>query len=304
MPIASFNRAHHRAVIALRDVSFASFNLSRFHWQPCQQTESLDRPCPRYVYDDGEVKGYGAAYRLDETHFRLNLLVHPFHTRRGIGSQLLGRVEEDVARAGGRQLQARVLESPSGSVTFPSRRGFLSIHTMRGMSLDARDFEFEKWVGLGKTLFGRGFRVTSLAAALRSDEDATQKLARLYRSAREGWPTPDPTWSAAASDDSLRTPIMDVAHPERFSIMANETEYVAFTSAKNLATGTGVHPAYRNLGIATYLKAYDINECIQDGDDYFESASASEAMQRVNEKLGYRYNGLSEVRFVKVLALF
>lgn len=40
---------------------------------------------------------------------------------------------------------------------------------------------------------------------------------------------------------------------------------------------------------------------MKDGEEYFESASASEAMQRVNEKLGYRFNGLSEVRFVKEL---
>ena len=56
------------------------------------------------------------------------------------------------------------------------------------------------------------------------------------------------------------------------------------------------------MGIATYLKACDINKCIEDGDQYFESASASEAMQRVNEKLGYKFNGLSEVRFVKELS--
>lgn len=33
----------------------------------------------------------------------------------------------------------------------------------------------------------------------------------------------------------------------------------------------------------------------------FESASANPAMQRVNEKLGYKFNGLCEVRLVKPL---
>lgn len=78
--------------------------------------------------------------------------------------------------------------------------------------------------------------------------------------------------------------------------------YIGFTSVRNLSSGTGVHPDYRNLGVATYLKAYDINSCIQDGELEFESATASEAMQRVNTKIGYTFNGLLEVRFVKELS--
>jgi predicted GNAT family acetyltransferase len=76
-------------------------------------------------------------------------------------------------------------------------------------------------------------------------------------------------------------------------------EYVGFTSARNVASGTAVHPDYRNLGLATYLKVFDLNRCIQDETNYFESATANPAMQRVNKKLGYRFNGLAEVRFVK-----
>jgi len=62
-----------------------------------------------------------------------------------------------------------------------------------------------------------------------------------------------------------------------------------------------VHPEYRHLGVATYLKAFNIKQSIEAGEDYFESATANPSMQRVNEKLGYRFNGLSEVRFVKEL---
>jgi hypothetical protein len=53
--------------------------------------------------------------------------------------------------------------------------------------------------------------------------------------------------------------------------------------------------------LATYLKVLDLNRCIKDGKEYFESATANPAMQRVNEKLGYRLNGLAEVRLVKAL---
>ena len=65
--------------------------------------------------------------------------------------------------------------------------------------------------------------------------------------------------------------------------------------------GTAVHPDYRNPGLATYLKALHLNRCIRAGEEHFELATASRAMQQVNEKLGYRLNGLAEVKLVKTV---
>jgi hypothetical protein len=170
------------------------------------------------------------------------------------------------------------------------------------MSLRAADFSFGKWKQLGQDLASRGFVLTDLKTELESDLDAINKLAQLYKFARRGWPSPDPTWQPDSSVDTLRAPFRAIKYPEHFSILKVKDNYIGFTSAKNLATGTGVHPQYRNLGVATYLKACNINQCIEAGEDYFESATASPAMQRVNEKLGYRFNALSEVRFVKELS--
>lgn len=102
--------------------------------------------------------------------------------------------------------------------------------------------------------------------------------------------------------DNLKSFFTNISVPERFSIMKLNDEYVGYTSAerKNM-TATAVHSNYRGRGIATYLKAYDIRKCIDDGQEYFESASANPAMIRVNEKLGYKLNGLTEVRLVKYL---
>ena len=49
------------------------------------------------------------------------------------------------------------------------------------------------------------------------------------------------------------------------------------------------------------MKAYAIKLGIEAGQRRFETCSANPAMQRVNEELGYKYSGLSEVRLVKVL---
>ena len=277
-------------------------NLSRFVWEPCQQVESLDRQSIGFVFEDGDVRGYGAAYQLDATHFRLNLIVDPRHSRNRIGSQLLQKIEEEVFRANGKYLQARVLEAMPASLNFALARGFVQVHVMRGMSLRTVDFSFRKWNQLGQDLSARGFVLTSLKKELESDCEAISKLVQLYKLARQGWPSPDPTWQFDPLADNLRAQLTTIKYPEHFSILKLKGNYIGFTSAKNLATGTGVHPQYRNLGVATYLKAFNINHCIEAGEDHFESATASAPMQRVNEKLGYRFNGLSEVRFVKELS--
>src|SRR4030095_4635974 len=302
MPFISFSESYKEQVLSLKDVTFAGLNFSRFVWEPCQQVESLDQQSIRFVFEDGDVRGYGAAYQLDATHFRLNLIVDPRQSRKRIGSQLLQRIEQEVVRVKGKYLQARVHEAMTTSLNFALTRGFIQVHVMRGMSLRAVDFSFGKWKQLGQDLSARGFVLTSLKKELESDCDAINKLVHLYKFARQGWPSPDPTWQLDSSLNSLRTRFTTIKFPEHFSILKVKGDYIGFTSAKNLATGTGVHPQYRNLGVATYLKAFNINQCIKAGEDYFESATASPPMQRVNEKLGYRFNRLSEVRFVKELS--
>jgi len=59
MPVVSFSESHKEQVLSLKDLTFAGMNLSRFIWEPCQQVESLDRQSIRFVFEDGDVRGYG-----------------------------------------------------------------------------------------------------------------------------------------------------------------------------------------------------------------------------------------------------
>ncbi|HKR02576.1 MAG TPA: GNAT family N-acetyltransferase [Pyrinomonadaceae bacterium] len=303
MGIEPFKPSDSAAVLQLHEDAFQELDFSSFLWEPCQQIESLEKDCVRHVYRDEAVKGYGAAYSLDETHFRLNLLVGPRHARRGIGSLLLDLIEMEVRKLGGKYLQARLQESMSESLAFALSRGFVFVHRMRGMSLRAEDFSYEKWKPLGERLFEEGFSATTFKDEEEVGNTPLEKLARLQRRAREGWPLPDPTWKLDATTQQAREPFTHISVPERFSIMKFKDEYVGYTSAEdgNGSVGTGVHPLYRGRGVATYLKAFDIQRCIVAGKEYFESASANPAMLKVNEKLGYKFNELTEVRFVKYL---
>lgn len=86
--------------------------------------------------------------------------------------------------------------------------------------------------------------------------------------------------------------------------MKHGRKYVAYTSAerKNML-GTATHPKYRGRGIATYLKALNLKKLIESGTNYFEASSANPAMLQVNEKLGYKLNGLTEIRLAKNLEI-
>ena len=301
MSVVPFQSEHREGVLRIHAQTFESLALSSHLWQPCQQVESLERDCFRFVYEDEALKGYVAAYRLDDTHFRLNLIVHPDHTGRGIGTILLDRIQSETESAGGQYLQARLLENMQSSRAFASARGFTEVHVMRGMSLHSVDFSFDRWRPLGSELSARGLVVTTLRAEFEKNRNPIENLAKLHWRARRGWPSPDPTWGIDASIESCRSFFTDIPCPEHFSIMKCGAEYAGYTSARNRMSATAVHPAYRGIGVATYLKAHNLKECIGAGDDYFESATANSAMQRVNEKLGYELNGVAEVRFLKML---
>ena len=301
MPIVPFQTEHREDVLRIHAQTFGSLDLATHRWQPCQQIESLEKECLRFIHEEGTLQGYVAAYRLDDSHFRLNLIVHPHHTGRRIGSILLDRIQSETAVAGGEYLQARLLENMHSSRAFASSRGFTEVHVMRGMSLHSADFSFDRWQSLGPELSAKGLMVTTLRAELEKDNDPVQKLAMLHQQALQGWASPDPTWGIDASVESCRSLFKDIRCPEHFSIMKCGGEYVGYTSARNGISLTAVHPEYRNSGVATYLKAYNIRACIDSGLEHFESATANPAMQRVNEKLGYRLNGLAEVRFLKRL---
>lgn len=282
--------------------TFDRVRLDSFLWQPCQQVESLESDGPKYVCREGaQVSAYAAAYPLDATHFRLNLIVAPRRTRRGIGTHLLCEIENAVRRLGGIYLQARLLEDMRASLAFALSKGFAEIHRMRGMTLRAGDFDCGAWQPLGARLTAEGFCVTTLKDERETRGDTVEKLLEAHRLAQQGWPEPDPTWKTKDSARQ-RAIFAEVRAPELFTVMKFGEVYVGYTSAARAnMVGTAVRHDFRGRGVATYMKARNLALCIAAGEEHFETSSANPSMLRVNEKLGYRFNGLAEVRLLKRL---
>lgn len=302
MKILQFQPNDLTEVLSIHRKNYENQHLERFLWQPCRQIESLEKDCFKIVFKEENVKGYAAVYKLDETHFRLNLLVAPESTGRGIGTKLLREVESKAKMQGCRSLQARILEGMNGSLEFALTRGFSEVHRMRGMSLRAENFSFEKWKGLGEKLTAENFVVTTLENELKKGNQPIEKLVELHKEAVKGWALIDPTVSHNTETESLRKFFSEAKRTNRVSIIKHGEKYVGYTSAeRENMLGTAVHPDYRGRGVATYLKACDLKMQIDDGVRYIESSSANPAMIRFNQKLYYKLNGLTEIRLVKTV---
>ena len=302
MKILPFESPDADEILSIHRANYKHLALEQFFWQPCQQIESLEKECFKNVYKNESIEGYAAVYALDRTHFRLNLLIAPKEKRQGIGTKLLLRIEREAKSLGCRSLQARTLEATSGGLEFALANGFAEVHRMRGMTLRAEDFSFENWHDLGKLLAARKFVVTTLAEEIEAGHPAIERLVELQKYAVQGWASPDPTVPHQTDTASLTEFFSGVKRPERVSIIKLGRKYVGYTSAdRNNLLGTAIHPDFRGRGLATYLKAVDLNRQITAGVRSIESATANPAMIRVNEKLGYKPNGLTEIRLVKIL---
>jgi GNAT superfamily N-acetyltransferase len=302
MKIVPFQPSDRDQILSIHRKIYQNLHLERFLWQPCQQIESWEKDCFKVVFKDEKIKGYAAVYALDKTHFRLNLLVEPQSERQGIGTKLLRKVEIAAKNQGCQSLQARILERMDASLAFALANNFTEVHRMRGMSLEAEDFSFEKWAELGKKLAAENFVVTTLEREIKAGNQPFEKLVELHKEAVKDWALPDPTMEQNTKDEDLQEIFSNAKKTNRVSIIKHGEKYVGYTSAerKNML-GTAVHPSYRGSGIATYLKACDLKRQFADGVKYIESSSANSAMIRVNQKLGYKLNGLTEIRLVKTI---
>jgi GNAT superfamily N-acetyltransferase len=122
----------------------------------------------------------------------------------------------------------------------------------------------------------------------------------LYSAAREGWPDPDPdpTGMDVVSLNELKRWLDNAKLPEAFFIAKLADRYIAFTSFFGI--GTAVHPAYRGKGIATLLKTGSIADARRRGFQGQTTSTASPAMQRVFERLGY-IRLWSEIRLIRAM---
>jgi GNAT superfamily N-acetyltransferase len=272
-------------------------------WFPARQ---LGAPCDwssRYVavetQNDQRV-AYATLWELRPRRYRFDLAVRPQWQGQAIGTQLLARIMRDAKALGATGLQARVRDDKHRALEFIRRRGFHESHRMGAYRLDFAQVDVSDLQQAFTQLRDRGIEVTNLATVREREAHYLEQFFDLYSAARDGWPDPDPDPSGTnrAGIDELKRSLDDVQLPEAFFIAKHTQRYIGFTSFFGI--GTAVHPEYRRKGIATLLKAGSIADARRRGFQGQTTSTASPALQKVLEKLGYA-RLWSEVRLIRAM---
>jgi mycothiol synthase len=252
--------------------------------------------------------GYAACWNVVRRKYRLDLMVHPDCRRQRIASALLETILVAARSMSAATLQARTLDDRTDSLQFLHERGFAETHRMIELRLNLGNADFTSQASLQHRLMAQGVEFTTLDR----EEGAGfwSKLTDLQRAAVNGWPDPDPDGKdTIPTEDEVRRQFASwQATPDSFFLAKCDGLLIGYTQLRPdndnpeaIVTGpTAVRPEYRGRGVATALKVLALSYAREQGWQIAATNSASPAMIRVNEKLGFR-QGRTEVRLVKSL---
>src|SRR5215467_1839716 len=93
--VRGFAEADTADVIAISNAIYPEYRQDET-WHAAQQFDSERCAGYRYVADADGILGYGAIRYLREGQGRIDLMVHPEHQRRGIGTNILEQLLADL----------------------------------------------------------------------------------------------------------------------------------------------------------------------------------------------------------------
>ncbi len=253
----------------------------------------------------GNVIALASAWHTGAHKFRMDLVVEPGQRRRGLGNMLLEQLLTAAQAMDAATLQARAGSDNAAALEFLQRRGFRETMRMHCMSLRLESAGTPDSADIEDSLAVHGISITTMQAELmHGDGDFWGRLGEAYDAAGDEWPDPDPGGPREPLTAERVREMLNRWHviPEALFVARHDARYVGFTGLgrANRSIGTGVHPQFRNLGIATALKLRVLDYARAHGITQLESASGNPAMLRVNGKLGFRTHAI-EVRLVRRL---
>jgi GNAT superfamily N-acetyltransferase len=271
-------------------------------WFPARQLGMPSECSCRYVAvdirDDRPV-GYASLWKLRPRRYRFDLAVRPDWQKQGIATQLLSQVTKDATALGATGLQARVRDDKHDALEFIRRRGYLESHRMGAYRLDFGDANVMEFQEARIRLQDCGVELTNLADARQQNSDYRRQFYELYSAAREGWPDPDPTQAELIPFEWVSRWLEDASQPEALFMATYAQRYIGFSSIFDI--GTAVHPSFRGRGIATLLKSASVADARARGFHGQTTSTASPAMQRVLQRLGYK-RLWAEIRLIREMA--
>ena len=254
-----------------------------------------------------QLIGYAACWNVVRRKYRMGLMVHADWRKQGVGGELLDAILAALQSTPAATLQARTWDDWTDSLQFLRRRGFVETHRMVELRLNLNEADLTPLAGLPYKLTEQGIQFTTLRQE-GQDERFWAKLTDLQQAAVIGWPDSDPDGAMTIpTEDEVRR-MFDSwrTTPDMFFLAKADGVFIGYTALGPdhhvpgaIGTGpTAVRPEYRSRGVATALKVLALTHARQQGWRTAAAHSASPAMIRVNEKLGFQ-RGRAEVRLVR-----
>jgi mycothiol synthase len=256
-----------------------------------------------------QLIGYAVCWNVVRRKYRMGLMVHADWRKRGIGGDLLGAVLAALQSMPAATLQSRAWDDQTDSLQFLRRSGFVETHRMVELHLNLSEADLTRLAELPHSLTAQGVEFTTQRQE-GQDEQFWTKLTDLQQAAVIGWPDPDPDGVMAipTGDEVRRMFDSRQTTSDTFFLAKADGVFIGYTvlgpdhsAPEAIGTGpTAVRPEYRGRGVATALKVLALTRARQQGWRTAVTRSASPAMIRVNEKLGFQ-RGRAEVRLVRKL---
>jgi GNAT superfamily N-acetyltransferase len=260
-----------------------------------------DRPMLRLVVEDaGEVVAYGRVCEVAPNPrgaFQGEAIVFPEHHRRGIGREIVARLEAYAREKGARCLLFLVPERHSGSIAAAERCGYSRRTHYYQSVIDPQSFDAGRFVGATERARESGFVLTSLAELPQGDE-----LDRAYYDAvhASDLDTPFMDYFGWPDFDDYKRMAMNVQWFDRAGVfVALKDGVIVGVSTVNKGSGefngemfveyTGVLREHRGKGLATALKVLAVGHAKSIGGTMLrtENNDANPAMRAVNTRLGF-----------------
>jgi GNAT superfamily N-acetyltransferase len=299
--------AVHRIVKAVRPDEFTSVADLR-DWDETQRLAG--RRSARWLADvDGELVGaayVGESPWRDSAHPSGTVAVHPDHQHRGIGRNLLERIEATAKDWGAADLRTWADEDLPRGIEFLDAAGYEVIDREWRSTLDLTNFDSGAWADALERVQSAGVRIVSVADLQEGPPGWTDDLYALYAAAEADIPAGFPLHPESRQDWE-RITLGRRMLPEGFLVAIDDQGMIGLTEPQRVDDDehaisqefTGVARRARGRGVATALKAAAAIWAKNQGYTSIRTynAQANAPMLAVNEKLGFvREHGSIEFR--------
>jgi ribosomal protein S18 acetylase RimI-like enzyme len=269
------------------------------HWN---RSYPPDNPRRRLAVEDeqGAFIGFGECARpfwgIAPGVYMLFIITRPGHRKRGIGRDLLHRLEAYGRGQGAEKLWTDCRENQGHSIRFLERAGFSIFGIRFESALDLRAFDPSQFAPVFDRIAGFGYRLTTLAELRKERPTSDRELYEVHHEGMKDVPLPG-GMVINTNYDQWRKQFDNPTNDPAFFFLAMQNErIVGMTSIELLQDGpaitesTTVLREHRNRGVALALKVKSLIALkeIDRTEARTHNDTENPSIIHLNEKLGYR----------------